>query len=44
MLVPGTIFDPNSGAFGQMPANGPPFFSASQIKAIAGWIDAGCPE
>jgi hypothetical protein len=42
--APGTLFDPNSGAFGQMPANGPPFFSASQIKAIAGWIDAGCPE
>jgi hypothetical protein len=30
--------------FGQMPANGPPFFSADQIASIAAWIDAGCPE
>ena len=40
----GTLFDPNGGAFGQMPANGPPFFTAAQINAIAGWIDAGCPK
>src|SRR6266436_9151784 len=24
----GLLFDPNTGAFGQMPANGPPMFSA----------------
>jgi len=42
--APGTVFDPNTGAFGQMPANGPPFFSADQIAPIAAWIDAGCPN
>jgi outer membrane protein assembly factor BamB len=40
----GTLFDQNTGAIGQMPANGPPFFTAAQINAIAGWIDAGCPK
>jgi len=40
-----TPFDPASGAFGQMPADGPPFFDpANQIKPLADWIDAGCPE
>jgi hypothetical protein len=40
----GPLFDPSTGAFGQMPANGPPMFTAEQIKAIADWIDAGCPQ
>jgi hypothetical protein len=39
----GPIFGPE-GAIGQMPANGPPFFSAEQIGAIAAWIDNGCPQ
>jgi hypothetical protein len=39
-----TPFDPNSGAFGQMPADGPPFFDPAQIQPLADWIDAGCPE
>jgi hypothetical protein len=38
----GPMFGP--GAFGQMPANGPPFFSADQINSIAAWIDQGCPQ
>jgi len=45
--APGTLFDPNNpspNAFGQMPADGPPFFSAAQIAEIAAWIDAGCPQ
>ena len=40
--TPGTPFDPNNGAFGQMPADGPPFFSPQQIQPIADWIDNGC--
>lgn len=40
----GTVFDPDTGAFGQMPANGPPFFTDDQINSIAAWIDAGCPQ
>jgi hypothetical protein len=40
----GPLFDPDSGAFGQMPANGPPMFTAAQIKELADWIDAGCPQ
>jgi hypothetical protein len=40
----GTPFDPDTGAFGQMPANGPPFFTDDQINSIAAWIDAGCPQ
>lgn len=32
------------GRFRRMPAGGPPFFSDEQIKEIADWIDAGCPE
>jgi hypothetical protein len=30
--------------YGQMPANGPPFFTDTQIQEIAAWIDAGCPQ
>jgi hypothetical protein len=40
----GPLFDPVNGSFGQMPVNGPPMFTASQIKEIADWIDAGCPR
>jgi hypothetical protein len=39
----GPLFGPN-GSIGQMPANGPPFFTADQIASIAAWIDAGCPQ
>lgn len=39
----GAIFGPD-GAMGQMPANGPPFFTPEQISAIAMWIDSGCPR
>ena len=39
----GAIFGPD-GAIGQMPANGPPFFTPEQISAIAMWIDSGCPR
>lgn len=42
--APNTPFDPNSGAFGQMPADGPPFFTAAQIQPLADWINAGCPQ
>lgn len=40
----GPLFDPATGAFGQMPANGPPMFTPDEIKAIADWIDHGCPK
>lgn len=33
-----------TGSFNQMPANGPPFFTADQIASIATWIDNGCPK
>jgi hypothetical protein len=39
----GPLFNPN-GTYGQMPANGPPFFTSDQIADIAAWIDAGCPQ
>jgi hypothetical protein len=39
----GPLFGPN-GAIGQMPGNGPPFFTDDQIKEIADWIDLGCPQ
>ncbi|MEJ0037748.1 MAG: hypothetical protein WDO68_17020 [Gammaproteobacteria bacterium] len=42
--TPGTAFDPDTGAFGMMPANGPPFFTPEQIAPVAAWIDAGCPN
>jgi hypothetical protein len=38
-----TVFDPNTGDIGQMPANGPPFFTDDQINSIADWIDRNCP-
>src|SRR5258708_5778293 len=34
----------SDGAFGQMPADGPPYFTDDQIRQLAGWIDAGCPQ
>jgi len=40
----GPLFDPISGAFPRMPANGPPYFSTEQIAEIADWIDRGCPK
>ena len=39
----GAAFGPD-GAIGQMPANGPPFFTPDEISAIATWIDSGCPR
>ena len=40
----GPLFDPKTGAFGRMPANSQAQFTAAQIKELADWIDAGCPE
>jgi hypothetical protein len=39
----GPLFDPNTGAFGQMPAGGTPF-TAAQVQQIADWIDRKCPQ
>jgi hypothetical protein len=36
------IFDGSD--FSQMPADGPPFFTADQVASIAAWIDKGCPQ
>jgi hypothetical protein len=41
--APGTVFDPNTGAFGQMPFGGTAF-TQEQVKPIADWIDANCPN
>lgn len=41
--TPGSPFDPNSGAIGQMPADGAAFLTEAQIAPFAAWIDAGCP-
>jgi hypothetical protein len=41
--APGTAFDPNTGAIGQMPFNGPPFTN-DQIQSLADWIDRNCPK
>lgn len=44
----GPLFDNDTGAFGQMPANASPpampFFTADQIQPIIDWINAGCPN
>jgi hypothetical protein len=44
----GPLFDNNSGAFGEMPANANPpsmpFFTAAQIAPIIDWINSGCPN
>jgi hypothetical protein len=39
----GSPFDPNTGAFGQMPADGAAFLTEERIAPLAAWIDAGCP-
>lgn len=38
------VLNGTSTIFDQMPANGPPFFNQDQVKELADWIDAGCPE
>lgn len=38
------VLNGTSTVWDQMPANGPPFFTPAQIKELADWIDAGCPE
>jgi hypothetical protein len=43
LLGQGPLFG-STGTYGQMPADGPPFFTPAQVDEIAGWIDAGCPE
>ncbi len=44
----GPLFDNNTGAFGQMPANANPpampFFTAAQIQPIIDWINNHCPN
>lgn len=30
--------------FAQMPADGPPYFTAAQLQPIIDWINAGCPN
>jgi hypothetical protein len=44
----GPLFDNNTGAFGQMPANANPpampFFTVAQVQPIIDWINAGCPN
>jgi hypothetical protein len=42
--APNTPFDPNAGAFGKMPADGPPFFTPDQIQPIVDWINNNCPQ
>jgi len=41
--TPGTLWDPNTGVFPQMPEGGP-YFSDAQIQELSAWITAGCPE
>jgi hypothetical protein len=44
----GPLFDNNTGAFGQMPANANPpampFLTAAEIQPIIDWINNGCPN
>jgi hypothetical protein len=44
----GPLFDNNTGAFGQMPANANPpamsFFTVAQVQPIIDWINKGCPN
>jgi len=42
--TPGSVFDPNTGAFGQMPADGPPLYNEQQIQPLIDWINSGCPN
>lgn len=39
----GSLFDPQTGKIGQMPDGGTAF-TPDQIKPIADWIDAKCPN
>lgn len=39
----GPLFGP-TGTYGQMPADGPPFFTTEQVNVLADWIRAECPE
>jgi hypothetical protein len=39
----GSPFDPDTAAFGRMPADGAAFLTEAQIAPLAVWIDAGCP-
>ena len=41
--TPGSPFDPDTGAFGPMPADGAALLTEAQIAPLAAWIDAGCP-
>ena len=41
--TPGSVFDPDTGAIGRMPADGSSFLTTAQIAPLAAWIDAGCP-
>jgi hypothetical protein len=40
----GPLFNPQTGAFGRMPANSQAPFTDAQIDELAGWINKGCPE
>lgn len=44
----GPLFDNNTGAFGEMPANASPpampFLTADEIQPIVDWINNGCPN
>jgi hypothetical protein len=42
--TPGSIFDPETGSIGRMPADGGPFMDDACIQAIADWISAQPPE
>jgi len=39
----GPLFGP-SGQYGQMPADGPPYFDQTWIDPIKAWIKANCPQ
>lgn len=39
----GPLFGP-SGQYGQMPADGPPFFDQAWIDPVKAWINANCPQ
>lgn len=44
----GPLFDNNTGAFGEMPANANPptmpFLTAAEVQPIVDWINKGCPN
>jgi hypothetical protein len=37
------LFDPDTGRYPRMPANGP-YMDADEIAPITAWIDKGCPQ